>query len=56
MAAVGHLAFDEQGRPFFILRDQEKQRQLTGIEALKVSIRPFDIQVNISSFTNLCTA
>lgn len=37
MAAVGHLAFDEQGRPFFILRDQEKQRQLTGIEALKVS-------------------
>lgn len=38
MAAVGHLAFDEQGRPFFILRDQDKQKQLTGIEATKVSL------------------
>lgn len=37
MAAVGHLAFDEHGRPFFILRDQDKQKQLTGIEATKVS-------------------
>lgn len=38
MAAVGHLAFDENGRPFFILRDQDKQRQLTGIEATKAHI------------------
>lgn len=38
MAAVGHLAFDENGRPFFILRDQEKQRQLTGIDATKSHI------------------
>lgn len=37
MAAVGHLAFDEHGRPFFILRDQDKQRQLTGNDATKVS-------------------
>lgn len=37
MSAVGHLAFDEQGRPFFILKNQEQQRQLTGIEATKVS-------------------
>jgi T-complex protein 1 subunit epsilon len=38
MAAVGHLAFDENGRPFFILRDQQNQRQLTGIEATKSHI------------------
>ena len=38
MAAVGHLAFDEHGRPFFILKDQDKQRQLTGIEATKSHI------------------
>ena len=38
MAAVGHIAFDEHGRPFFILRDQDKQKQLTGIEATKCHI------------------
>uniref|UniRef100_A0A6G1SGY4 T-complex protein 1 subunit epsilon n=1 Tax=Aceria tosichella TaxID=561515 RepID=A0A6G1SGY4_9ACAR len=38
MAAVGHLAFDENGRPFFVLRDQQNQRQLTGIEATKSHI------------------
>lgn len=38
MSAVGHLAFDEQGRPFFILRDEEKQKQVTGIEATKAHI------------------
>ncbi|CAG0887000.1 unnamed protein product [Cyprideis torosa] len=37
-AAVGHLAFDEYGRPFLILKDQDKQRRLTGIEALKSHI------------------
>ncbi len=38
MTAVGTLAFDEFGRPFFILKDQDKQRRLTGIEAIKVLI------------------
>ncbi|KAG9510515.1 T-complex protein 1 subunit epsilon [Fragariocoptes setiger] len=38
MAAVGQLAFDEYGRPFFILRDQDKQKQLTGIDATKSHI------------------
>lgn len=41
MSAVGALAFDEFGRPFFILKDQERQRRLTGIEAVKVSILCF---------------
>lgn len=34
----GTVAFDEFGRPFIILRDQENQKRLTGIEALKVFI------------------
>lgn len=33
----GAVAFDEYGRPFIILRDQEKQKRLTGTDALKVS-------------------
>lgn len=38
MAAFpGSIAFDEYGRPFIILRDQDKQKRLTGNDALKVS-------------------
>jgi hypothetical protein len=33
----GTLAFDEYGRPFIIIRDQQNQKRLTGVEALKVS-------------------
>ncbi|VDQ02732.1 unnamed protein product [Trichobilharzia regenti] len=33
--ARGQLAFDEYGRPFIILRDQEKKKRLCGIEAHK---------------------
>lgn len=36
MAQVGTLAFDEFGRPFFFLKDQERQRRLVGNEAIKV--------------------
>lgn len=32
----GSIAFDEYGRPFIILRDQDKQKRLTGLDALKV--------------------
>lgn len=32
----GSIAFDEYGRPFIIIRDQDKQKRLTGIDALKV--------------------
>ena len=34
---MGQVAFDEYGRPFIILRDQDKQTRLTGLEAQKVS-------------------
>lgn len=33
----GSIAFDEYGRPFIILRDQENQKRLTGTDAIKVS-------------------
>ena len=38
MAQVGTLAFDEFGRPFFFLKDQDKQKRLVGIEAIKVHV------------------
>jgi len=31
------LAFDENGRPFIILREQEKKKRVKGLEAHKVS-------------------
>lgn len=39
MAAMGALAFDEFGRPFIILKDQDQQKRLTGNAAIKVSHR-----------------
>jgi len=38
MASIGSLAFDEYGRPFLILRDQENQKRLTGKDAIKSHI------------------
>jgi len=35
---MGSLAFDEYGRPFLILRDQDSQKRLTGLEAQKSHI------------------
>jgi T-complex protein 1 subunit epsilon len=37
-AAVGSLAFDEFGRPFLILRDQNNQNRITGKDAIKYNI------------------
>lgn len=37
-AIPGAVAFDEYGRPFIILRDQERQKRLTGINAIKSHI------------------
>lgn len=37
-AFPGTLAFDEYGRPFIIIRDQQNQQRLTGTEALKSHI------------------
>ena len=33
------LAFDENGRPFIILREQGKKKRVKGLEAHKVSSR-----------------
>lgn len=38
MAAVCAINFDEFGRPFLILKDQDKKKRLTGIDAVKVSL------------------
>jgi len=38
MTSIGSLAFDEYGRPFLILRDQENQNRLTGKDAIKSHI------------------
>jgi T-complex protein 1 subunit epsilon len=38
MASMGSLAFDEYGRPFLIMRDQESQTRLTGNDAIKSHI------------------
>lgn len=35
-AIPGTVAFDEYGRPFIILRNQDKQQRLTGHDAIKV--------------------
>ena len=37
MGSIGQVAFDEYGRPFLILKDQDKQKRLVGIDAHKVS-------------------
>ncbi|KAI8441417.1 hypothetical protein MSG28_015027 [Choristoneura fumiferana] len=34
----GAVAFDEYGRPFIILRDQDQQKRLTGLDALRSHI------------------
>ncbi|TKR67998.1 hypothetical protein L596_024054 [Steinernema carpocapsae] len=38
MASTGHVLFDESGQPFIVLRDQDKEKRLTGIEAVKSHI------------------
>lgn len=38
MSAQGSIAFDEYGRPFIIIRDQQTKGRLTGIEAHKSHI------------------
>jgi len=35
---MGSLAFDEFGRPFFILKDEDQQNRLTGPDAIKAHI------------------
>lgn len=47
----GTVAFDEFGRPFIILRDQENQKRLTGTDAIKVNY--ISIYYNKNSFESL---
>uniref|UniRef100_A0AC35TJA4 T-complex protein 1 subunit epsilon n=1 Tax=Rhabditophanes sp. KR3021 TaxID=114890 RepID=A0AC35TJA4_9BILA len=35
---MGQLIFDENGQPFILLREQERQKRMTGMEALKSHI------------------
>lgn len=37
------LAFDENGRPFIILREQEKKKRVKGLEAHKVRIKSINL-------------
>jgi hypothetical protein len=34
------LAYDENGRPFIILREQDQKKRVKGLEAHKVSYQP----------------
>jgi hypothetical protein len=34
----GQLLFDQYGQPFLVIREQARQKRLTGAEALKVSL------------------
>ncbi|XP_040287624.1 T-complex protein 1 subunit epsilon [Bufo gargarizans] len=38
MSALGTLAFDEYGRPFIIIKDQDRKSRLSGLDALKSHI------------------
>ncbi len=38
-SGVGQLTFDEYGRPFIIIRDQDVKGRVTGIDAHKVCDR-----------------
>ena len=44
------LAFDEFGRPFIIIREQEKKKRTKGMEAHKVSTKLIVLTQNKYSF------
>lgn len=43
------LTFDEYGRPFIILREQEKKRRTKGLEAHKVSWLSIDMNMGMTA-------
>lgn len=49
-AIPGTVAFDEYGRPFIILRNQEKQKRLTGTDAIKVRKLTFFLIIFLSIY------
>ena len=50
------LAFDENGRPFIILREQEKKKRTKGMEAHKVSLLRFFSQFLLLLQINIMAA
>ena len=50
------LAFDENGRPFIILREQEKKKRTKGMEAHKVSLLRFFFQFLLLLQINIMAA
>lgn len=52
-AFPGSIAFDEYGRPFIILRDQDQQKRLTGNDAIKVS-KSFNVSVRMELDRAVC--
>ena len=58
MASHGQIAFDEFGRPFIILKDQENQKRLTGLDAQKVNksyILIIQLVMNYQLYNLLCS-
>ena len=53
MASMGSLAFDEYGRPFLIMRDQESQSRLSGNDAIKVILDYFHTHSFISFLSRI---
>uniref|UniRef100_A0A131YZA0 T-complex protein 1 subunit epsilon n=2 Tax=Rhipicephalus TaxID=426455 RepID=A0A131YZA0_RHIAP len=47
MNSLGTLTFDEYGRPFIILKDQDRKKRLTGVDALKSHILAAKAVANI---------
>lgn len=41
MTSAGQLLFDETGQPFIVIKELEKQKRITGVDALKVDFARF---------------
>lgn len=52
-ATAGQLVFDEYGKPLLILKDQESQKRLTGIDALKVKMTQLPIKGKLMGYYHL---
>lgn len=52
---LGTLAFDEYGRPFIIIRDQDSKTRVSGIDAHKVIIGILIILILYLMFNRLKT-
>lgn len=46
------ITFDEYGRPFIILKEQDKQKRLTGLDAQKVEAQNYAQIFVLTSFSD----